>query len=383
MTSRHAFPGATAPAVRRIALAVIVSLSALLAIGTPAIAGTAPDVTPAARHSPAGPSWRPPLPAPMRPVRGFDPPEVPWGAGHRGVDIAARAGEAVHAAGAGTVSFSGTIDGVGIVAITHGTLRTTYLPVASRVRRGARVRAGQPIGVVAAGFRHCPAQVCLHWGLLRGDRYLDPMSLLAGGPIRLLPLHPAATAGGGRPDDPGRTTHPGPADATVRARTKRPLAGRSRAVRAAPAMRPAADHQPLRGPARHRAATSHPARLPALHIMLLVGATAGLVVALVAAALLIGGRLRGSRDGPPDGDTHGPVMRAGREASRTRHPAGGAAPAPPAPRPSWRGVRDRNGRRDRRSGGAAGRHRRGSARPLPHDVIDLAEERARRRRNPR
>src|SRR5204863_302239 len=51
--------------------------------------------------------------------------------------------------------------------------------------------------------------VCLHWGLLRGDAYLDPLSLLLDQQVRLLPLgatatpvapvtHPAAAAGSSR-----------------------------------------------------------------------------------------------------------------------------------------------------------------------------------------
>lgn len=200
-------PAAAGLRLLRTAFAAALFVALVLAAPAPA-AGAGIDAAPSTHAEPAvqavqtarktahpGPGrrrWRPPLPAPMRIVRGFDPPAVPWGPGHRGVDIAARAGETVRAAGDGTVSFSGTIDGVGIVAITHGALRTTYLPVSSRVRHGARVHAGDPIGVVTTGFRHCRASVCLHWGLLRGDHYLDPMSLLPGGPIRLLPLHPAA-----------------------------------------------------------------------------------------------------------------------------------------------------------------------------------------------
>ena len=35
---------------------------------------------------------------------------------------------------------------------------------------------------------HCFPEACLHWGLLQGEAYLDPLSLVGGGPIRLLPL---------------------------------------------------------------------------------------------------------------------------------------------------------------------------------------------------
>jgi len=66
-------------------------------------------------------------------------------------------------------------------------LRTTYEPVSARVQRGDRVAAGDVVGVLEADGSHCPAG-CLHWGLRRGDTYLDPFLLLRLGPSRLLPV---------------------------------------------------------------------------------------------------------------------------------------------------------------------------------------------------
>ncbi len=134
--------------------------------------------------------WTWPLsPGPTDIVAGFDPPAQPWYAGHRGVDLAAPAGGVVRAAGAGIVTYAGRIAGVGVVAVTHGELRTTYQPVEPDVSAGQRVVAGQPVGTLAATNGHCLPETCLHWGLLRGDTYLDPLGLVrpAGGP-RLLPL---------------------------------------------------------------------------------------------------------------------------------------------------------------------------------------------------
>jgi murein DD-endopeptidase MepM/ murein hydrolase activator NlpD len=55
---------------------------------------------------------------------------LPFGPGHRGVDLAAVAGAPVLAAGAGTVVFAGTVAGRGVVSVDHsGGLRTTYEPV--------------------------------------------------------------------------------------------------------------------------------------------------------------------------------------------------------------------------------------------------------------
>jgi hypothetical protein len=51
---------------------------------------------------------------------------------------------------------------------------------------------GQVIGTLQAGHAGCPAPACLHWGLKRGETYLDPMLLLHHGPVRLLPRYGAA-----------------------------------------------------------------------------------------------------------------------------------------------------------------------------------------------
>lgn len=147
-------------------------------------------LTPVPSHAP--PAWQWPLRPPPRVVRGFSPPAHPWEAGHRGVDLAARPGRPVYAAGPGRVGFAGDLAGRGVVTIVHGALRTTYLPVRPAVRAGQTVRAGDRIGVVAAAPGHCGARTCLHWGLLRGFTYLDPLRLLGFGPVRLLPWWPAA-----------------------------------------------------------------------------------------------------------------------------------------------------------------------------------------------
>ncbi|WP_406240614.1 peptidoglycan DD-metalloendopeptidase family protein [Streptomyces anulatus] len=130
-------------------------------------------------------------------LRGWEPPTGPYGPGHRGVDLAAGPGARVLAATDGRVSFAGRVAGRGVVAIEVAgsgspPLRTTYEPVRALVEEGASTRAGQPVGVLEEGPFHC-AEGCLHWGLRRGDAYLDPLSLLPPsllrrGPSRLLPV---------------------------------------------------------------------------------------------------------------------------------------------------------------------------------------------------
>ena len=144
----------------------------------------APSVTPAARVF----VW--PLAGAPVVVGPFDPPAEPWLPGHRGVDLAGTLGQPVYAAGAGTVSFAGHVAGTGVVSITHPDgLRTTYEPVAASVRTGDRVAIGTPIGTIDARLWHCPSgpAACLHWGLIRGGVYLDPLMLLGLGQVRLYP----------------------------------------------------------------------------------------------------------------------------------------------------------------------------------------------------
>ena len=109
-------------------------------------------------------------------IEPFDPPPQRWQAGHRGVDLAANEGDQVRAAGAGTISYVGLVAGRGVVTVSHGELRTTYEPVETSLATGTGISPGQVLGFIGTGG-HC-SQRCLHWGLLRGEDYLDPMMLL-------------------------------------------------------------------------------------------------------------------------------------------------------------------------------------------------------------
>ena len=160
--------------IRVLALLLVVPL--LLARAGPASAATDPAGVWPLRPEPAVES-------------GFDPPEDPWGAGHRGVDLAGRPGQAVRAAMAGRVAFAGHLAGRGVVVVDHGDTRTTYEPVSATVEVGAEVAAGAAIGRLTVAFSHCFPRACLHWGWKRGDLYLDPLTLVGDtGPVRLLPL---------------------------------------------------------------------------------------------------------------------------------------------------------------------------------------------------
>ncbi|MFD9393876.1 M23 family metallopeptidase [Streptomyces sp. NPDC060000] len=196
------FPAQRHRPERYLALLLCLSImtAASVAWADPRVPPRAPAL-PAPRALPA-----PPVPAIGRvwPVgtrpavlRGWEPPASPYARGHRGVDLAAPPGTAVRAVAAGRVSFAGRVAGRGVVSVELAAtgrppLRTTYEPVRASVRKGDEVAPGQVVGTVEQMGSHC-ARTCVHWGLLRGETYLDPLSLLPpwlwrNGPSRLLPV---------------------------------------------------------------------------------------------------------------------------------------------------------------------------------------------------
>ncbi|GGY43722.1 peptidase M23 [Streptomyces djakartensis] len=178
----------------RVILLLVFTATALLAppprlsaAGSPAGDATVPTV---------GRAW----PVGLRPrvLRGWEPPATVYGRGHRGVDLTAAPGAPVRAVAAGRVSFAGRVAGKGVVSVElAGTgdppLRTTYEPVTASVEEGEEVEPGEVIGAVDTSGSHCAA-TCVHWGLRRGETYLNPLSLLPPwllhrGPSRLLPVY--------------------------------------------------------------------------------------------------------------------------------------------------------------------------------------------------
>ncbi|MFJ8051841.1 M23 family metallopeptidase [Streptomyces luteogriseus] len=184
----------------RLILLVFVTATALLAPPPPLFAAGAPGTPPAGPGLPAtvpaiGRTW----PVGLRPrvLRGWEPPATVYGPGHRGVDLAAPAGTPVRAVAPGRIAFAGRVAGRGVISVDlTGTgdppLRTTYEPVTAAVEEGEEVEPGEVIGTVDASGSHCTSP-CVHWGLRRGEGYLNPLSLLPPrllhrGPSRLLPL---------------------------------------------------------------------------------------------------------------------------------------------------------------------------------------------------
>ena len=114
-------------------------------------------------------------------TRGFEPPVENWLAGHRGIDLAATSGESVRAPEDGVVSWIGTIDGVPMLNLSHtGGIRTTYQPVHTSLTLGTRVAGGDEIGWVAENVDEIEYDhEGMHFGVKRGDHYLDPEVWLA------------------------------------------------------------------------------------------------------------------------------------------------------------------------------------------------------------
>lgn len=168
-------------------LPVLTLLGSLLGLGLPVGRGL-----PAPAGSAVHGRWEWPLsPVPVVVAR-FDPPPDPWSAGHRGVDLLAAVGQSVLAPESGSVSFAGMVAGRPVVVVTHpGGLRSTFEPVAALVPVGTPLAAGSAVGTVSPASGHCAPATCMHWGVIRGNTYLDPLAFVAQRRVVLLPLHPS------------------------------------------------------------------------------------------------------------------------------------------------------------------------------------------------
>ena len=164
---------------------IAILLGAALACGWALTAAASSEPLPGT-PSPARFGW--PLEPAPEVLRPFEAPEQTFGAGHRGVDLAGRPGQPVLAAADGVVVHAGWLVDRDVVSVEHaGGLRTSYEPVSPEVSAGDHVARGQVIGRLEPGHPECPAAACLHWGLREGDEYRDPLELVRGAQVRLLP----------------------------------------------------------------------------------------------------------------------------------------------------------------------------------------------------
>jgi murein DD-endopeptidase MepM/ murein hydrolase activator NlpD len=141
--------------------------------------------------APTSGTWAWPVVGPV--IGTFDPPDTPFGAGHRGIDIAIEVGTVVIAPEPGVVAFAGQIGGELFVTLDHGGgLTSTYSWVSSAlVRKGDSVPRGAAIALSGRGHPDSTT-AHLHFGVRRDGVYLDPLSFLippnVSEFIRLAPL---------------------------------------------------------------------------------------------------------------------------------------------------------------------------------------------------
>jgi murein DD-endopeptidase MepM/ murein hydrolase activator NlpD len=137
--------------------------------------------------------WAWPVAPHPRVMRGFAIGPAPWSPGHRGIDVvtAGATATAIHAPANGVVRFVGVIAGRPVLSIDHGAgLISSFEPIVSSLRRGQPVQRNDVIGRLTSIQSHCGTVPCLHWGVRKDGRYINPVLLVPGlhGPAVLLPM---------------------------------------------------------------------------------------------------------------------------------------------------------------------------------------------------
>lgn len=155
----------------------------LLALGpVAASAGPEPIIGPVAGAAPgpgaAAAGWGWPLSPRPGILRAFDPPSRPWLSGHRGVDLrASHDGAPVVSPAPGAVSFVGIVVDRPVITVDHSNgLRSSFEAVGSDLAAGSAVARGDVLGWIQPG--HCTPGPCLHWGVRRGEDYLNPLAFV-------------------------------------------------------------------------------------------------------------------------------------------------------------------------------------------------------------
>jgi murein DD-endopeptidase MepM/ murein hydrolase activator NlpD len=129
-----------------------------------------------------GSPWGWPIQGPL--LRTFDPPEDPYGAGHRGIDIVAPVGTTIVAPADGLVTFAGKVGGQSFITLDHGGGLTSTCSWVSGffVRKGDVVLRGVPIASSGTGHAGLlPAH--LHFGVRLDGAYVDPLNFLGPPPV--------------------------------------------------------------------------------------------------------------------------------------------------------------------------------------------------------
>lgn len=172
--------------MRALSLALLLSVAWALVLDRP-LAGIAASL---AEPAPSMQSISLPVVAPARQMRGFRAPLTDYGAGHRGIDLAASDGDVLLAPASGTVSFASLVNYKPELTVTTDSgLKFTLEPACSAVPVGTVVSLGEILGSVCAGAYqpHCSPALCLHFSARNANGYLSPLYLLGQlGPSRLV-----------------------------------------------------------------------------------------------------------------------------------------------------------------------------------------------------
>lgn len=177
-------------AIRAAIAALILALCPAAASGGSGVA-MASNVISGPNVAAGGWSW----PLEPRPVvlRTFDPPAEPWLSGHRGVDLRAAHDVArVTSPAAGTVTFAGVVVDRPVITVDHGNgLRSSFEAVRSDLKPGTAVAEGEVLGWIQPS--HCGPGACVHWGVRRGEDYLNPLTFVTDlrPSVLLPPVDPA------------------------------------------------------------------------------------------------------------------------------------------------------------------------------------------------
>lgn len=133
--------------------------------------------------SPEPGRWVWPGATPRQVTEAYREPAHEYGPGHRGIDVAAD--RTVRSPADGVIAFSGTVVDRPLVTIDHGAgLVVTLEPVATELRAGDVVRAGDPVGVLSVGGHAEPGH--LHIGARSHGDYIDPLPLFGRMPLAVL-----------------------------------------------------------------------------------------------------------------------------------------------------------------------------------------------------